>query len=574
MNASADVDCSSDVVGQGGEGELGGDLFLALAEEIAAVVVVLDGAEGMLAGLLAELLFGDVALNEDHDALVVAPELSEVVVVVGLGNVGNLLKGIAGVGVHDDGNVGAVPADVDVLLSPGIGAAIGAGAAGFATGILGAVFGIPLFEQLPSHGTGHSAVLVADEAADIAEGLNLDADVGAFVAVRQHAGVEASLDILRLRGGFYLRGDVLLRIVQRKHALFLVLDKAHVRHNAVHEAIPDIRCALIALVGDDLHGFQLQVLHTHLHAAAQLPLVAGCVGDVEVGDHVAFGVHGGLDVVAGLDAALLRGHHGGFRVGKGQRVAARFLQLLQALFVEGDALLQGLHVGQVVLVQVQGEGMVDPPLTEVILVHGIQILFHGSQLGPGVFQLLAAELGAGGLLPAVDGADGGAVQAQRLGVHELHLFARPGEDEEYLLQQLPVRLSEIRDGAKVRAEPVDEEPQLDVPPALPHEPPGGTYPVQIAPDIQLHQVVGIVGWPARGRGDGVLEPHGLQIQAVHKNFDESRGAVLRHLVLDTPHAQGHLPAVRADDIAHAIASRSTSLKQWIDESSFYIYNST
>jgi hypothetical protein len=64
LNAPADVDCPSDVVGQGGEGELGGDLFLALAEEVAPVVVVLDGTEGMLAGLLAELLFGDVALNE------------------------------------------------------------------------------------------------------------------------------------------------------------------------------------------------------------------------------------------------------------------------------------------------------------------------------------------------------------------------------------------------------------------------------------------------------------------------------------------------------------------------------
>ena len=81
MNASADVDCPSDVIGKGGEGELGGDLFLTLAEEITPVVVVLDGAEGVLTGLLAKLLLGNVALNEDHDALVVAPELSEVVVV-------------------------------------------------------------------------------------------------------------------------------------------------------------------------------------------------------------------------------------------------------------------------------------------------------------------------------------------------------------------------------------------------------------------------------------------------------------------------------------------------------------
>ena len=81
--------------------------------------------------------------------------------------------------------------------------------------------------------------------------------------------------------------------------------------------------ALIALVGDDLHGIQLQVLHAHLHTAAQLALVVGAVGDVEVGDHVALGIHGGLDVVAGLDTALFRGHHGGFRVGEGQGIIIR-----------------------------------------------------------------------------------------------------------------------------------------------------------------------------------------------------------------------------------------------------------
>ena len=80
LNAAADVDRPSDIVGQSGEGELGGDLFLALAEEITPVVVVLDGAEGMLAGLLAELLFGDVALNEDHDALFIAFPFSKVIV--------------------------------------------------------------------------------------------------------------------------------------------------------------------------------------------------------------------------------------------------------------------------------------------------------------------------------------------------------------------------------------------------------------------------------------------------------------------------------------------------------------
>ncbi|MDO4867630.1 MAG: hypothetical protein Q4C10_13915, partial [Clostridia bacterium] len=80
LNAATDIDCPSDIIGQGGEGEPGGDLILTLAQEIASVVVVLDGTEGMFAGLLAELLFGDVALNENHDALFIPFPLSKVIV--------------------------------------------------------------------------------------------------------------------------------------------------------------------------------------------------------------------------------------------------------------------------------------------------------------------------------------------------------------------------------------------------------------------------------------------------------------------------------------------------------------
>ena len=68
-NAAAEGDGSSDVVAQRREGEFGGDLFLAPAEEMTAVVMVLDGAEGVLAGLLAELLLANVPPDEHHDAL-------------------------------------------------------------------------------------------------------------------------------------------------------------------------------------------------------------------------------------------------------------------------------------------------------------------------------------------------------------------------------------------------------------------------------------------------------------------------------------------------------------------------
>ena len=69
LNAAAEGDGPSDVVAQRREREFGGDLFLASAKEMAAVVVVLDGAEGMLAGLLAELLLSNIPPDEHHDAL-------------------------------------------------------------------------------------------------------------------------------------------------------------------------------------------------------------------------------------------------------------------------------------------------------------------------------------------------------------------------------------------------------------------------------------------------------------------------------------------------------------------------
>ena len=69
LNAAAEGDGSSDVVAQRREREFGGDLFFASAKEMAAVVVVLDGAEGMFAGLLSELLLSNVPPDEHHDAL-------------------------------------------------------------------------------------------------------------------------------------------------------------------------------------------------------------------------------------------------------------------------------------------------------------------------------------------------------------------------------------------------------------------------------------------------------------------------------------------------------------------------
>ena len=113
-------------------------------------------------------------------------------------------EGDSGGTVYDDGDIGAMPADVDMLFLFGVSTASGAGAEGIPAGVFCAVFSILLFEQHPSHGTGDFAVLVADKAADPAQGLNLYADVGSLVAVRQRPGVQAGPDVLGFVEAFSL----------------------------------------------------------------------------------------------------------------------------------------------------------------------------------------------------------------------------------------------------------------------------------------------------------------------------------------------------------------------------------
>ena len=180
-----------------------------------------------------------------------------------LNNVRNLLEGEARVAVHEDGHIDAVAPDVDFFRLPRIGAPVGAGSAGLPAGIDGSVPRILFPEQLPAHGAGHRAVLVADEAAHLPQRLHLHADVRVFIAVRQHAGAEAGLNVLRFLGGLLLGRNLPVDVIQRKHPLLPVLNEAHVRGYAVHEAVLYILGALIALVGDDVHRFQSVQIFLH-----------------------------------------------------------------------------------------------------------------------------------------------------------------------------------------------------------------------------------------------------------------------------------------------------------------------
>ena len=150
-----------------------------------------------------------------------------------LDHIRNRLEGEARVAVHDDGHVDAVAPDVDVLRLPRIGAPVGTGSAGIPAGVDGSILGVLFPEQLSAHGAGHRAVRVADEAADLPQRLHLHANVRVFIAVRQHAGAEAGLNILRFLGALLSRRDLPLDVVQREHPLLPILNEPHIRGHAV-----------------------------------------------------------------------------------------------------------------------------------------------------------------------------------------------------------------------------------------------------------------------------------------------------------------------------------------------------
>lgn len=131
-------------------------------------------------------------------------------------------------------------------------------------------------------------------------------------------------------GGLLLGCDLPLDVIHRKHAFLPILNEAHIRGYAAEKAALDVLGALVTLVSDDVHRFQPQILSAHFDALEDLPAVAGAVRDVEIGDHVAGCVYHGLNVVAGLDSALLGGHHGAFGVGEGHGASTGALQLLDA----------------------------------------------------------------------------------------------------------------------------------------------------------------------------------------------------------------------------------------------------
>ena len=76
---STNGDGPADIISQTAECVFGCHFFFALAQEVSNPIIMLDRSKGMLAGLLALLLFGNVPADKNHNALFGSAHFAEVV---------------------------------------------------------------------------------------------------------------------------------------------------------------------------------------------------------------------------------------------------------------------------------------------------------------------------------------------------------------------------------------------------------------------------------------------------------------------------------------------------------------
>lgn len=293
LHTAAERGSAADVVAEEGEGCLSSDLLFAAAKEPGRAIVMLNGAKRMLRDAHPFLLFVEILAYGQDNARGLFGNAAKGVVMVGLGNMcGDLLKWMFWGAIDLNGDIDGIRPELDLLGGKAIGAAAGAGAAGFETGIDGAVFADMAGEERLAGRAGDRAVGVTDKAADSPRCLEPDREIRVSIAVRQNTRVQAGLNVLRLSGGKELWCDLRLKIVKNKNALYLVDTEPYIRNNAVFEAGEQILSTVIALVcngGDALHS---EILFCKLRGGGEQIAVVGLVGDIQRDHHMGIGVHG------------------------------------------------------------------------------------------------------------------------------------------------------------------------------------------------------------------------------------------------------------------------------------------
>ena len=297
--------------------------------------------------------------------------------------------------------------------------------------------------------------------------LHLNAYIAIRQARRQYTGMQTALNIHRPLGMLFLLGNLRHFIVQGDHPLLTIPGKPYVRLRSMQQALLNILQAFIALVRYHFHAVQAQFLFALFCCTVQLSPVAGIICHLKPYDHMTFRVHCRLHVVAGFHPTFLRRHHPRFRVCEQQRSPTALRQFLQAPFMKRDPLLQLFGIRQMFFVQIQGHWMIQPLFVKVIFIQCPKIPLGRFQLCLCVFQLLSRDLRADRLLLSVHRAYRCSIQAQGFRSDQLHIFAGPHKNQEDLFQRLPVLLAKVCYGVVIRAQPVQQIKQLNVPPAFP-----------------------------------------------------------------------------------------------------------
>src|SRR3990170_551860 len=139
----------------------------------------------------------------------------------------------------------------------------------------------------------------------------------------------------------------------------------------------------------------------------------------------------------------------------------------------------------------------------------------------------------------------------QLAAEEVELAAEEGELTAYLADGLPVIAAEVGNGLMVGGEALEEPHEFQVTARFSFKQATGADAVEVAIDVELEQVGGVVGWAAGLLEHGVAEAQASQIEGVDEGVQETHKVILGDVIIEDVGEEGNLAALLALDVLHA-----------------------
>jgi hypothetical protein len=188
-------------------------------------------------------------------------------------------------------------------------------------------------------------------------------------------------------------------------------------------------------------------------------------------------------------------------------------------------------------------------------IHLIQVAVNVFiQFPDGLLELLLVEaLGA-----AVDRFRLAAVDGDQLPAEEFKFLAEKCElladpstgSGQAQTDGFPIVPSEVGDGLEVRYEAFDKPHHLGIAMGFPFRLTAGADAVEVAIEIELKQITGVV-WRETGfLENGMGEPHLLKIEPIDEGIDNADRVVLGEVVIQGIQKEGYLIPAKAFDMFH------------------------